>query len=210
MFSFQPSPCPTDSDTTADQILDNCSETHDYTVGDDRRDSKRNEKVVLEISTKELTSIRSTSLKQKHDEEEYHLMQGIATSINIMKDRRAQNNAVDAFGVYVSKKLSELSQQTRSMAQYHINNILLQAQMGTLVPSQPQIPHHTFIPPVVSQPQEGLQVFSQQQLIPCARDNCKRPNQPLTYKENSTVQGENTMDYGRSMEKENGLYTYNF
>ena len=53
MFSFQPSPCPTDSDTTADHILDNCSETDDYTVGDDRRDSKGNEKVVLERSTKE-------------------------------------------------------------------------------------------------------------------------------------------------------------
>jgi hypothetical protein len=125
----------TDSETANDQNdsieLDNDNiedETEEKTVEPDPNQVN---------STKRPTTTRPKSLKQKRDEEEFQIMKGLASSIsNRYKQPKQikQDSAVDVFGAYVTKTLSELNQPTRNIAQFHINNILFQDQMGTLIP----------------------------------------------------------------------------
>ena len=89
-------------------------------------------------SSKRPTTTRPKSLKQKRDEVEFQLLKGLASSITTRHKHPKQikqDSAVDVFGSYVTKTLSELNQPMRNIAQFQINNILFQAQMGTLIPS---------------------------------------------------------------------------
>ncbi|XP_041860852.1 uncharacterized protein LOC121652246 [Melanotaenia boesemani] len=70
--------------------------------------------------------IRPNHLKRQRDAEEYQLIKGLAESItqrNKAQKKSVEDNAVCAFGRYVTQTLSEFDPYTRNMAQFHINNI---------------------------------------------------------------------------------------
>ena len=103
--------------------------------------------------------------KQAHkqrEEEEFLLIKGIANSLsqnNNKKAKSAQDGQCETFGSYVCETLQKLEPVTRSIAQHCINNILFEAQMGTLnqntvpsmlPPKQQSVlgpPHSPLLPP---------------------------------------------------------------
>ncbi|CAB4032996.1 Hypothetical predicted protein, partial [Paramuricea clavata] len=186
-----PSPTPTtDSDTPVDPLLDNSELEDSITLVEE----DENEKGDLANSTKRPTATRPKSIKQKRDEEEYQLMKGLASSISTRykkQNQAKQDSAVDAFGVYVTKTLSELNPSMRNMAQFQIHNILFQAQMGTISPSQHQTQTHTHqpMPPVTQQ-----QMFAQQQQFYSPHAEWASQQQPLIHTGNSQMQGDYTTE----------------
>ena len=75
--------------------------------------------------------------RKKQAEEEFQLIKGLATSINDRnrKKQKAEgkkDNALHMFGCYVTETLTTLEPKMKHLAQHHINNILFQAQMGSL------------------------------------------------------------------------------
>ena len=107
---------------------------------------------VTSKSTKQPTGSKRT--RRHRDAEELALMRDIATSIQERNKRRAdcvtERNAIDTFGKYISESLKQLDATTCTVAQQSINNILFQAQMGTLhtppksINAYPvQHPHHS-------------------------------------------------------------------
>ena len=79
----------------------------------------------------------STKLSRKKQAEEFQLIKSLANSIN---DRHHKNqkfegkkdNALQMFGCYVTETLTTLEPKMKHLAQHHINNLLFQAQMGSL------------------------------------------------------------------------------
>jgi hypothetical protein len=70
-------------------------------------------------------------------------MKGIASSLshgttsnNPKKTKLTEDEECDTFGSYLTESLRKLDPETRHIAQYHVNNILFQAQMGILNKSQ--------------------------------------------------------------------------
>lgn len=151
-MSFQPSPTPgstTDSETTNDHSFDDIEVENDYIEEETEERAVETDPDQVN-STKRPTIRRPKTVKQKRDEEEFQLMKGLASSLsNRYKHAKQtkQDSAVDVFGSYVTKTLSELNQPMRNIAQFQINNILFQAQMGTLIPSQHQSHTHSCAPP---------------------------------------------------------------
>ena len=104
-------------------------------------------------------------------------MKGLASSIsarNKHPKQVKQDSAVDVFGSYVTKTLSELNQPMRNIAQFQINNILFQAQMGTLVPSQHQSHTHPCAPSTQQQ------IFTNEQQKFSAQSQWSNLLQPLS------------------------------
>ena len=103
-------------------------------------------------------------------------MKGLASSIsarNKHPKQVKQDSAVDAFGSYVTKTLSELNQPMRNIAQFQIN-ILFHAQMGTLVPSQHQSHTHPCAPSTQQQ------IFTNEQQKFLAQSQWSNLLQPLS------------------------------
>lgn len=92
--------------------------------------------------------------KQAHkqrEEEEFLLIEGIANSqsqnaSNCKKAKSTQDGRCETFGSYVCETLQKLELVTMSIAQHCMNNILFEAQMGTL--NQNTTP--SMLPPTVA------------------------------------------------------------
>ena len=82
------------------------------------------------------TAERTKTLKQKREEEESLLIQGLCRSLT---ERNDESKRLKLFGecagyaAYMCECLDKLDPRTRYIAQYQINNVLFQAQMGLLV-----------------------------------------------------------------------------
>lgn len=164
-----------DSETANDHSFDDIEVDNDYIKEETEQRAVETDTDQVN-SSKRPTVRRSKTIKQKRDEEEFQLMKGLATSLsNRYKHPKQtkQDSAVDVFGSYVTKTLSELNQPMRNIAQFQINNILFQAQMGTLVPNQHQ--SHTL--PCTSPTQQ--QMFSNEQQKCSAQSQWSRLMQPL-------------------------------
>ena len=80
----------------------------------------------------------SSKLSRKNQaEEEFQLIKGLANSINERYSKKPKlgerkDNALKMFGCYVTETLTTLEPKIKHLAQHHINNILFQAQMGSL------------------------------------------------------------------------------
>ena len=75
--------------------------------------------------------------RKKQADEEFQLIKGLANSINDrcrkkQKLESKKDDALQMFGCYVTETLTALEPQMKHLAQHHINNILFQAQMGSL------------------------------------------------------------------------------
>jgi hypothetical protein len=89
-------------------------------------------------STKQPIQPRPRSLKKKIQEEELQVMKGLACSISQHNKENETKRAkpageYEAFGDFIIESLKKLDDKTCHIVQYHINNILFQAQMAMLV-----------------------------------------------------------------------------
>ena len=78
---------------------------------------------------------RAKTLKQKREEEESLLIQGLTKSLLESNEnkRLKLSGECASYASYVCECLDKLDSRTRHIAQYQINNVLFQAQMGLLV-----------------------------------------------------------------------------
>jgi hypothetical protein len=94
-------------------------------------------------STKQPLKSRPKSLKKNLQEEEFEVMKGLASSIaqnnKEKKKAKPEGGESEAFGNFVIESMKKLDPTMQHIVQYHINNILFQAQMGMLVQGQTQI-----------------------------------------------------------------------
>ena len=85
-------------------------------------------------STKEPLKLKPNRKRQA--EEEFKLIKGLSQSIaerrQAQKAKKPVTNPLETFGNYVGQTLSELDNSIRHLAQHRINEILFQAQTGTL------------------------------------------------------------------------------
>ena len=82
-------------------------------------------------------NVSSKLSRKKQPEEEFQLIKGLANSINERYCKKPKlgdkkDNALKMFGCYVTETLTTLEPKMKHLAQHHINNILFQAQMGSL------------------------------------------------------------------------------
>ena len=94
-------------------------------------------------STKQPLKSRPKSLKNKLQEEEFEVMKGLASSIaqnnKKKKNAKPEGGESEAFGNFVIESMKKLDPTMQHIVQYHINNILFQAQMGMLGQGQTQM-----------------------------------------------------------------------
>jgi hypothetical protein len=98
-------------------------------------------------------------MKKQIQEEELQIMKGLASNLvyqsnnapNFKKAKKTVDDGeCDSFGSYLSEALRKLDSEVRHVVQYHVNNILFQAQMGTLGKGQHQMvvpQQQQFFPP---------------------------------------------------------------
>ena len=117
-----------------------------YTVEDDLEESdenKTNEDSPLSSkettenpkSTKMPTKSRPKQAHKQREEEEFLSIKGTAKSLGQNASNKAksgQDGQCETFGSYVCETLQKLEPVSRNIAQQCINNILFQAQTGTL------------------------------------------------------------------------------
>ena len=76
-------------------------------------------------------------MKRKLQEEEFNLMNYLASSIaEDSKNKKNESGECQSYGTFLTESLKKISESTRHIPQYHINNVLFQAQMGMLTPAQ--------------------------------------------------------------------------
>ena len=115
-------------------------------------------------STKLPIKPRPKSMKKKLQEEEFEVMKGLASTLSQTSNtangnknaKITQDGECETFGSYMTESLRKLDSVTRHLVQYHVNNILFQAQMGMLGESQHRM----------SSPQQQQQSFFPQQQFP--------------------------------------------
>lgn len=94
-------------------------------------------------STKQPLKSRPKSMKKKLQEEEFEVMKGLASSIaqnnKEKKKAKPEGGESEAFGNFVIESMKKLDPTMQHIVQYHINNILFQAQMGMLGQGQTQM-----------------------------------------------------------------------
>ena len=94
-------------------------------------------------STKQPLKSRPKSMKKKLQEEEFEVMKGLASSIaqnnKEKKKAKPEGGESEAFGNFVIESMNKLDPTMQHIVQYHINNILFQAQMGMLGQGQTQM-----------------------------------------------------------------------
>ena len=94
-------------------------------------------------STKQPLKSRPKSLKNKLQEEEFEVMKGLASSIaqnnKKKKNAKPEGGESEAFGNFVIESMKKLDPTMQHIVQYHINNILFQAQMGIFGLGQTQM-----------------------------------------------------------------------
>lgn len=92
--------------------------------------------------------------------QEFELIKGLATSIAERQNKRQKtadthDESMSTFGRYVTESLADLEPRMKNLAKHHINNVLFQAQMGTLscqegnsaaLSSAPSSQHNWFAP----------------------------------------------------------------
>ncbi|KAI0240466.1 hypothetical protein LSAT2_008797 [Lamellibrachia satsuma] len=161
----KPSPTPTtDSETivdAGDDILND--DTDDDTLSQDQPSAIEH---TTPKSTQEPPKRRPKSARKQRDEEEYLHLKGLANSISQRESKKAktkeESSEVDTFGLYIVDSLNKLEPMTRHI-EHNISNILFQARMGMLGPSQ----HHMYpLQPQVGPPLPHLQQKQQQQQQP--------------------------------------------
>jgi len=121
-------------------------------------------------STKLPLMSRTKTLKKKREEEETLLIQGLIKSLTERNENKKQKLIDDCVGYasYMGECLAKLDAKTRYIAQNQMNNILFQAQMGTLfhqltvypAPQTQMFPSP--IPSTQSSPSPTQQVYSPQ------------------------------------------------
>ncbi|CAB4036505.1 Hypothetical predicted protein, partial [Paramuricea clavata] len=98
--------------------------------------------------------------RRKQAEQEFEPIKGLATSIAERQNKRhktadTHDEPMSSFGRYVTESLAELEPRMTHLSKHHINNVLFQAQMGTLsyqegnntaFSSDPD-PQHNWFPP---------------------------------------------------------------
>ena len=134
-------------------------------------------------STKEPTKIKPNRKRQA--DEEFKLIKGLTESIAERRKRKLIENQSaspdDAFGRYIIQTLAELDSNVKHLAQYHINDILFQAQtgelarshsMGTRAPIQVPTNQHAFQPvhPQYNMPSISNQISNQRYNMSSQRD----------------------------------------
>ena len=101
-------------------------------------------------STKEPIKIKPNRKRQA--DEEFKLIKGLTESIAEKRNKRrtSENQSAgpdDAFGRYILQTLSELDKDVKHLVQYHINDILFQAQTGELTQKiRAWEPGHQYLP----------------------------------------------------------------
>lgn len=70
-------------------------------------------------------------MKKIREEEELSILKGLAKSLESEK-RDEPSDESDAFGLYVSQCLKKMDERARIIARHQIENIIFQAQVGTL------------------------------------------------------------------------------
>ena len=124
-------------------------------------------------STKLPIKQRPKSMKKQIQEEELQIMKGIASNLGsqnknapiVKKAKIVDDGECDSYGSYLSEALQKLDSDVRHVVQYHVNNILFQAQMGTLGKGQQQLlpQQQQFFPPQQFPTQVQQQFLSPQE-----------------------------------------------
>lgn len=117
-------------------------------------------------STKMPIKPRAKPIKKKLQEEELNVMKGLASSFaKESKKEKNEGGECESYGKFLAASLKKMNESTRHMVQYHINNILFQAQMGMLTPGQLNLT----VPSLQEQypPQQSRYLSQQQQYMPC-------------------------------------------
>lgn len=117
-------------------------------------------------STKMPIKPRAKPIKKKLQEEELNVMKGLASSFaKESKKEKNEGGECESYGKFLAESLKKMNESTRHMVQYHINNILFQAQMGMLTPGQLNLT----VPSLQEQypPQQNRYLPQQQQYMPC-------------------------------------------
>ncbi|XP_044183828.1 uncharacterized protein LOC122964346 isoform X2 [Acropora millepora] len=182
------SPTPsTDSENTVEDDLEESDENKT------NEDSPLSSKETTENpkSTKMPIKSRPKQAHKQREEEEFLLIKGIANSLSQNASKKAksgQDGQSETFGSYVCETLQKLEPLSRNIAQHCINNILFQAQMGTLNENTIQ----SMLPPrqqsVLGPPQSPL--LPPQQTTPFSNQQHRMmPHQPHMYPSDWPVQG---------------------
>nr|CAI5839221.1 unnamed protein product [Callosobruchus analis] len=88
---------------------------------------------------------RPTPKSQKPDDQTQLTKEGLATINNHFKRRRTANDRFDIVGKNVAMKLSDLTNDQRRLAEKFINDILFEAEAGTLTPHH-KLTYHSPLP----------------------------------------------------------------
>ena len=132
---FQP-PSLNTSDTS---IIDNEDENLDDEVESliQMKDTPEPSEASTSSVTPKTSKARGSSGKRQHEEDK--LIQSLTQSISSKLSKKSEGskqNPTTTFANYIASQLSELDAKTRAVAQHKINEILFQAQMGTLMENE--------------------------------------------------------------------------
>ncbi|CAB3978281.1 Hypothetical predicted protein [Paramuricea clavata] len=126
-----------DNDESGDILADLDPDGDDDNLLDDVNDTTTARPTKLPLKS------RPKSMKKKLQEEEFEVMKGLASSIaqnnKEKKKAKPEGGESEAFGNFVIESIKKLDPTMQHIVQYHINDILFQAQMGMLGQGQTQM-----------------------------------------------------------------------